>query len=108
MDKRYALLKSRLEELSVEELRRVKENIDITCNDSFNFDSKTNTFCPLAVALNLHKTLENPSNEKVIEILSKRFNPVSVLTDVEGDYYKHDRKKDLLEIEDIVITSKVL
>lgn len=106
MDKRYSTLQQRLEELSLEELNRIKDNIDRTCNDTYNYDKETNTFCPLAVALNLHKEMKNPTNEKVIEVLSKRFNPVSVLTDVEGEYYKYDRKKDLLEMLDIVIGSK--
>ena len=106
MDKRYVTLRARLEELSIRELERIKKNIDITCNDTYNYDKETNTFCPLAVALNLHKTMENPSEEKVIEVLSKRFNPVSVLTDVEGEYYKHDRKKDLLQTVEWVLEDK--
>lgn len=106
MDKRYETLRGRLEELSIRELERIERDIDQTCNDTYNYDKATNTFCPLAVALNLHKTIENPTDERIKEILSKRFNPVSVMTDVEGEYYKNDRKKDLSQVVKWILEDK--
>jgi len=104
MDKRYHILKERLSLLEHSELERIKSNIDSVCLDTYNYDSASNTFCPLAVAMNLHKTVENPTNDLIIEILSSRFTPVNAIGGVEGEFYTgNHRKEDLLQVIDEIL-----
>lgn len=104
MDKRYQILKERLSLLSRDELLRIKKDIDKVCLDTYNYDKDTNTFCPLAVAMNLHNTVSNPTNETIIEMLSKRFDPVNAIGGVEGSFYTgQHRKEDLLQVLDELI-----
>lgn len=98
MDNRYKILKERLSLLSLTQLQRIEADIDHVCFDTYNYDSENNKFCPLAVALNLHNTIENPSEEIVIDILSKVFNPVNIIGGAEGNFYKDNRKEDLLNV----------
>lgn len=104
MDKRYEILKERLSLLSIEELQRIKENIDHVCFDTYNYDKENNKFCPLAIALNLHKTTPNPSNVLITLKLAERFDPVNVIGGVEGNYYTgQHRREDLLALIDELI-----
>jgi hypothetical protein len=98
MDRRYQILKDRLSLLSQDELKRIEDNIDRVCLDTYNYDCANDTFCPLAVALNLHETVKNPTNELIVDILSKRFQPVNAIGGVEGNFYIKDRKSDLLSV----------
>lgn len=107
MDKRYKVMKERLSRLSLEQLQRIKSDINSVCLDTYNYDKNTNTFCPLAVAFNLHKTLQNPTNNLVIEILAQNFTPVNILNGLEGTFYTgNSRKSDLLSLVDELILSK--
>lgn len=105
MDNRYLILTDRLNSLHYEELKRLRRDIDKVCLDTYNYDKSNNTYCPLAIALNLHNTVDNPTNELILEILSERFNPVNVIGGVEGDFYTGDhRKEDLIQVLDELIT----
>jgi hypothetical protein len=97
MDLRYTTIKKRLQELTPEERQRLLENLDRVCFDTFNYDDRNNTFCPLAVALNLHNTMEHPTDEKVTQELSKRFSPVNVLRGTPGRFYRHPHRRHDLE-----------
>lgn len=107
MDERYKVLKERLSLLTKEELERIRIDIDSVCFDTWNYDAENNKFCPLAVATNLHRTVTNPSNKLIIDILSKRFNPVNAIGGVEGNYYTTDRKQDLLTVINEIIAGEV-
>ncbi len=98
MDKRLEIIEKRFSELSKEEVKRIKDNIDDVCLDEFNYDQSTGKFCPLAVAINLHETMQNPSDDKVKNELSKRFYPVNVIKGIEGEFYTKARKKDLINV----------
>jgi len=103
MDNRKQIFLDRLNTLSVQEIQRIKDNIDIICFDTLNYNAEENTFCPLAVAMNLHKSIGNPTDEKIQSEIGKRFQPVNALKGVKGTFYTSDRKKDLLEVCDEVI-----
>lgn len=106
-DRRYRLIRARLELLSVEQLKRIRDNADIMCLDTYNYDAENNTFCPLALALNYHRTLENPSQSLVESELSKHFQPVNILKGVPGEFYQCDRKADMLSlINELLIAKK--
>jgi hypothetical protein len=97
MDLRYELIKGRLRELSVEELQRIVDNIDKVCFDEFNYDATSNRYCPLAVAMCLDKIL-NPSDALIKEEIKKRFSPVNILKGIEGNFYRENRKEDLINL----------
>jgi hypothetical protein len=97
-DTRYRLIKERFSRLSKEEIQNIVDNIDLVCLDTHNYDAGNKKYCPLAVAMNLHNTVSDPTDEKIKNEISKRFNPVNILKGVEGDFYRNDRKDDLLKI----------
>lgn len=96
MDNRKQIFLDRLGSLSDQEVQRIKDNINLICFDTFNYDTENKTFCPLAVAMNLHKTVENPTDELIQNEIGKRFQPVNALKGVTGDFYTSSRKEDLL------------
>lgn len=98
MDERFRIIKERLSSLSVSELQRIVDNIDIVCFDEFNYNAAEKTYCPLAVALNLHRIVENPSDAVIADELVKRFVPVNIVKGVKGEFYTKNRKKDLLNL----------
>jgi hypothetical protein len=95
MDLRYEVIKERLSTLSKTEIQRILDRIDDICFDELNYDAQNHKFCPLAMAMNLD-TLPNPTDLKVKEAISKRFNPVNVIKGLQGDFYKDNRKADLV------------
>lgn len=100
MDNRKQVFLDRLNSLSVQEIQRIRDNIDLICFDTFNYDAKNKTYCPLAVGLNLHKTIENPTDEVIRNEIGKRFQPPNALKGVVGEFYTSHRKRDLLEVCD--------
>lgn len=98
IDKRYELVHQRLSTLTKEQLQRIIDNIDRVCLDTFNFDVQEKTFCPLAVAHNLHETLVSPTDILVKQELSKNYSPVNILKGTPGDFYTTNRKQDLLNL----------
>jgi hypothetical protein len=108
MDRRYQVLKERLSLLTNEELVRIKTDIDQVCLDTYNYDTDTDTYCPLGVALNLHNTIKNPSDNLVKGIIAEtgRFIPVNVIGGVEGTFYKDNRRVDLLLVVEEILSSR--
>lgn len=97
MDDRYWLIRERFKTLSKEQLRRMRDNIDVTLFDEFNY--KEGKFCPIGIALNLHKTIENPTHESVKEAIARVYTPSNMLKGVDGQFYHgtdEQRKQDLL------------
>lgn len=95
MDLRYEVIKERLSTLSKSEIQRILDNIDQVCFDEFNYDSENHKFCPLAMAMNLD-SIPDPTDEKVKEAISMRFNPVNVVKGLKGVFYTDNRKEDLI------------
>ena len=91
-------IKSRLSSLSKEELKRIVDNVDIICFDEFNYDVSENKYCPLAVAMNLHNSIISPTDEKIKQKISERFNPVNILKGLDGAYYRNNRRDDLINL----------
>lgn len=107
-DLRYNIFKQRLNLLSIEEIERIVTHIDIVCFDTYNYNMDENTFCPLAVAMNLHETMKVKifTDENVGWEIAKRFNPVNVLKGVKGNFYTTNRRDDLLNLCEEVIKEK--
>lgn len=106
VDKRYEAMKNRLSELSEFELFRIINSIDQICFDTYNYDEKENKFCPIAIALKLDRIIENPTDELIGMEIEKRFSPVNILKGVDGNFYKENRKADLLFLCSEVINEK--
>jgi hypothetical protein len=106
-DKRYQLMKERFMTLSREQLLAMRRNIDITLFDDYNYqDGK---YCPMAIALDLHNTVQNPTHELIKEEIGKHYVPSNMLKGVEGEFYHgsdEQRKADLLKLIDECLLSK--
>lgn len=98
MDARLELFRGRLNLFSVEELNEIVENIDSICLDTFNYDEANKTFCPIAVAMGLHKIIDNPTDDIVSEHIALVFNPPNALKGVKGKFYTNSRREDLLNL----------
>ena len=91
--------------LNTNELLNILENINIIIFDTFNYsDGK---YCPLAVAKKFHETVENPSDDSMKKLLSCFFEPVNVLKGVDGDFYRENRKDDLVKVIAHVLREKM-
>jgi hypothetical protein len=97
MDLRYETIKSRLATLTKNEIQRIVDNIDRICFDEVNYDAQSNKFCPLAIAMNLDR-LNNPTDELIKSEIAKRFTPVNVIKGIDGNFYKDNRKEDLINL----------
>jgi hypothetical protein len=106
-DKRYQTIKDRLCKLTKTELQRILDNIDKMCVDTFNYDEVNHTFCPLALAMNLHQTVENPTDRSIKNEISKRFIPVNIISGIEGNFYRKNRKSDLSQIINEILSNEL-
>lgn len=95
-DRRFILAKERMESFSNEELQRILDNVDIMCYDTFNYDKDTKTFCPVAIAMNLHNIIENPTDIVIKQEMAKRFTPTNIFKGTKGKFYTETRKEDIL------------
>ncbi len=98
IDNRYQVIKDRLLQLSREEIQRIIDNVDILCLDTFNYDQDNKKYCPLALAMNLHNTIVNPTDSTIKSEIAKRFTPVNVISGVHGNFYRDNRKDDIIKI----------
>lgn len=106
IDERYIATKERLSNLSIEQIHRITDNIDKVCFDTFNYNSEDNTYCPLAIALNLHESVLNPTDEKIQTEISKLFTPVNILKGTNGIFYTLNRRRDLINLCSEIIKEK--
>jgi hypothetical protein len=93
-DSRKTGLKNGLRQLTIEQLRRVLNYPNEMVLDSYNYED--GKFCPLAIALELDKTIVNPTHEKVFQALIDLGYKVYNTRGIQGEFYTEDRKKDLL------------
>jgi len=98
IDKRYQVIKDRLSNLQRNEIERIIINADLLCLDEFNYDEQNKKYCPLAIGMNLHNTVDNPTDQKIKREISKRFTPVNVIAGVDGSFYRNNRKDDILKV----------
>ena len=62
--------------------------------DTLNYEN--GNFCPLAVALELDKTMKSPTHEKVFDELTGKGYKVYNTRGIEGDFYTTNRLEDLI------------
>lgn len=103
-DQRYIIMFERFSLLNENELLNILDNIDIILFDTFNYND--GKYCPLAVAKKLHETVDNPSDELMKKLLGCFFEPVNVLKGVDGNFYRDNRKDDLVKIIAHVLREK--
>jgi hypothetical protein len=107
MDVRYQLTKERLEQFDILQLRNILNNIDRMCVDTYNYDETNQTYCPIALALDLHNIIKNPTDEIIGEEIGKIFQPVNILKGISGDFYTINRKEDMKELVETIILEKM-
>lgn len=105
LDDRKIGLKKGLRQLNIRQLQRVINYPGEMVLDDYNYqDGK---FCPLAVALGLDKTMENPSHDKVFQTLTDLGYDVYNTRGIVGKFYTDHRKEDLLEAAQEVLEEKL-
>ena len=103
-DPRKTGLKNGLRQLNVEQLERVINYPNEMVLDEFNYvDGK---FCPLAVALELDKTLVEPTHDKVFDELTRLGFKVYNTRGIDGEFYTTNRLEDLLEVAKEILNEK--
>lgn len=104
-DPRKTGLKNGLRQLTVEQLKRVIDYPHEMVLDEFNYcDGK---FCPLAIALELDKTMISPTHNKVFEKLTEMGYSVYNTRGITGSFYTINRKEDLLQAAQEVLEEKI-
>lgn len=104
-DPRKTGLKNGLRQLTAEQLQRVIDYPGEMVLDSYNYQD--GNFCALAVALELDKTMINPTHEKVFETLTSMGYSVYNTRGISGEFYTTNRKEDLLEAAKEVLQEKL-
>jgi hypothetical protein len=104
-DSRKTGLKNGLRQLTVEQLQRIIDYPGEMVLDTYNYqDGK---FCPLAIGLEIDKTMEKPTHDKVFGYLSLLGYKVYNTRGIEGQFYTVNRAEDLLEAAKEVLQEKV-
>lgn len=104
-DLRKIGLKNGLRQLTVDELKRVIEYSAEMVLDSVNYED--GKFCPLAIALELDKKIEEPTHEKVYGALIELGYKVYNTRGIKGDFYTVNRREDLLLAAKEVLEEKL-
>ncbi len=104
-DPRKTGLKNGLRQLTIEQIQRVIDYPSEMVLDSYNYED--GKFCPLAVALELDKTMIAPTHEKVFGTLTSMGYKVYNTRGIPGDFYTTNRLEDLLEAAKEVLQEKV-
>lgn len=103
-DPRKIGLKKGLAQLSIAQLKRVVNYSGEMVLDTFNYED--GKFCPLAIALELDKTMKNPTHEKVFNRLTELGYKVYNTRGIRGNFYTDNRKEDLLHAAKEVMAEK--
>lgn len=104
-DPRKTGLKNGLRQLTAEQLQRVINYPGEMVFDTYNYAE--GKFCALAIALELDKTMIDPSHEKVFNTLISMGYKVYNTRGIEGKFYTHNRSEDLLEAAKEVLKEKI-
>lgn len=105
-DPRKTGLKNGLRQLTIEQLQRVIDYPGEMVLDSFNYEN--GKFCALAIALELDKTINEPTHEKVFNELAELGYKIYNTRGIYGKYYTSNRKEDLLEAAKEVLAEKIM
>lgn len=93
-DPRKTGLKNGLRQLTVEQIKKVIDYPGEMVLDDFNYcDGR---FCPLAVALDLEKTVKDPTHDKVYNVLIDMGYKVYNTRGIKGEFYTDNRLEDLI------------
>lgn len=103
-DPRKIGLKNGLRQLTIEQLQRVIDYPGEMVLDTYNYED--GKFCPLAVALELDKSVINPTHDKVFETLTSMGYKVYNTRGIPGEFYTNNRLEDLLEAAKEVLQEK--
>lgn len=104
-DPRKTGLKDGLRQLTIEQLERVINYPHEMVLDSYNYED--GKFCALAIALELDKTMMDPTHDKVYQTLLSKGYKVYNTRGIEGEFYTTNRKEDLLEAAREVLNEKI-
>lgn len=103
-DPRKTGLKNGLRQLTAEQIRKVIDYPGEMVLDTYNYcDGR---FCPLAVALDLDKTIKNPTHDKVFNTLTDLGYKVYNTRGIKGEFYTNNRLQDLLTAAKEVLAEK--
>lgn len=105
-DPRKTGLKNGLRQLTIEQLQRLLSYPKEMVLDTYNYEG--GLFCPLAVAVGLSETMNEPSHEKVYDALADLGYEVYNTRGIRGDFYTTHRKRDLIEATREVLDEKRL
>jgi hypothetical protein len=104
-DPRKTGLKNGLRQLASDQIQKVLNYSGEMVLDTYNYqDGK---FCALAIALDLDKTIEEPTQEKVYDKLIEMGYKVYNTKGIEGDFHKENRLEDLKVAAREVLEEKV-
>jgi len=106
-DLRYLTIKNRLISLSRIEIRRIIDNIDLLCVDTYNYDETNKKYCVLAIAMNLHELIDSPTDLLIKNEIAKRFTPVNIIKGVEGKFFRENRKDDILKVSKEILENEL-
>lgn len=104
-DARKTGLKNGLRQLTIEQLNRVIDYPGEMVLDTYNYED--GKFCPLAIGLSLDQTIENPTHDKVFQILTDLGYKVYNTRGIIGKFYTNNRKEDLIQAAREVIQEKL-
>lgn len=104
-DPRKTGLKKGLSQLTIKQLQRVIDYPNEMILDDYNYHE--GKFCPLAIGLELDKTITDPTHEKISNILIDLDYKIYNTRGVKGEYYTTNRKEDLLETAKEVLEEKI-
>lgn len=95
-DPRWHAMLARFRQLNTMEILRVLNNRHRMCFDTWNYDEDEGTFCPIAIAMNIHALgREWPTDSRVRLLIKTRFPEVNILKGTPGNFYRKDRRGDL-------------
>jgi hypothetical protein len=103
-DPRKVGLKNGLRQLTIEQIQRVIDYPGEMVLDSYNYED--GKFCALAIAVELDKTMINPTHDKVFQALTSMGYNVYNTRGIAGEFYTDHRKEDLLEAAKEVLQEK--
>ncbi len=106
-DRRYELMKERFMTLSLDQLKRMRDKIDITLFDVYNYCE--GKYCPMGIALGADE-LDRPTDKDVKALIGKFYQPTNMLKGVEGNFYHgsdEQRRNDLLNLIDEITQIKM-
>lgn len=105
-DPRKTGLKDGLRQLTIAQLERVLDFDGEMVLDTYNYEN--GKFCPLAIGVGLDLILNNPTHERVFDLLTLMGYKVYNTRGIAGTFYTTNRAEDLRKAAQEVIAEKRL